>query len=121
MPPISAQLWKSTPFDVQPHEQEPGMITFRLSGPFTARDVFSILAPADLHAILEVPSQARVHCFDLTAVPYMDSAGMTMIRNHETRCRVRGVQLIVVGSGSRVAHALKRGKMEHLCQATARV
>lgn len=121
MPSIPAQVWKSTKFDVLPHE-EPGMITFRLSGPLTARDMYSFLSPDDLRDILEcVPSRAHVHCFDVTAVPYMDSVGMSVILNHETRCRAKGVHVIVVGSCPRVVEALKRAKMEHLYQAAAHV
>jgi anti-anti-sigma factor len=116
MPAIAAQQWRSTPFNVQTRQEEPGTITFGLSGPFTARDMYSCLSPAELRFILESELEdALVHCFDLTAVPYVDAAGIRMIMGHYTRCHARGIHMTLVGPSDRVREAFKLARLEHLC------
>jgi hypothetical protein len=51
MPIIQAQVWKSSTFAIERKEgKAPGAVVFRLSGPFTARDMFSTLSPVALRA-----------------------------------------------------------------------
>jgi len=117
MPSTPAQLWKSTPFDVQSRFEESGMITFRFTGPFTARDMYSCLSPADLQGILEAaPEQAVVHCFDMTAVPYIDSRGIRILMSHSARCQAQGIHLLAFGLNDRLREAFKLARVEHLLQ-----
>jgi anti-anti-sigma factor len=122
MTAIAAQMWQSTRFDVQRYDDEPGTITFCLSGPLTARDMYSTLSPADLCDVLEcLTAHARVHCFDMTGVPYMDGAGVRMLLNHRDYCRACGIRMIVEGMTARVLAALKAARVEDTLCATATV
>jgi anti-anti-sigma factor len=113
MTAIATQMWKSTRFDVQRYDDEPGMITFCLSGPFTARDMYSNLSPADLCDVLQcLTDQAQVHCFDVTGVPYMDRAGVHVLMNHYEYCQTYGIRMIAEGMNARVLAALKAARME---------
>ena len=122
MTAIAAQMWKSTRFDVQRYDDEPGMITFCLSGPLTARDMYSDLSPADLCDVLEcMTDQARVHYFDMTGVPYVDWAGVRVLMNHYEYCQTCGIRMIVDGMNTRVLAALSAVRMEDALCATVTV
>src|SRR5712671_3283732 len=106
-----AQVWKSSKFTIERKQgRTPGTVIFRLSGPFTARDMHGALSPNDLRNTFEteqendphaIPIHAR-HILDLTEVPYMDSAGLGLIVSHYVRCQGRGVRLVVAGVTPRV-------------------
>ena len=49
---------------------------------------------------------------DLTAVPYMDSAGMGLVMNTYVRCQTKGVKLVVAGANSRVMDLFKVTKVD---------
>lgn len=120
MPAIAAQQWKSTPFYVQTRQEEPGVITFRLSGPFTARDIYSCVSPAELDFILQSELEdAAVHCFDMSAVPCADAAGIGVIMSHHARCHARGICVAAAGLNDRVREAFQRaGVLERLSPAS---
>src|SRR5580658_2950123 len=82
----------------------PGTVIFRFSGPFTARSVFEAQSPDAFNSTLDLQSgePLTAHIFDLTDVPYMDSAGLGMIVRHYVRCRDKGVRFIAAGMGPRV-------------------
>src|ERR1700733_13750242 len=122
-----AQLWKGTPFSIERKEgKAPGTVIFRLSGPFTARDMFGSLTPDALHNMLDFQSTASeqppaVNILDLTDVPYMDSTGLGMIVRHYVRCQGKGVRLIAAGVSPRVLALLKLTKMDAVIATTATV
>jgi ABC-type transporter Mla MlaB component len=111
MPWQVAQVWKSSKFTIERNQgKTPGTVIFRLSGPFTARDMHGALSPNALRNTFEsedgndpqaLPIHA-LHILDLTEVPYMDSAGLGLIVSHYVRCQGRGVRLVVAGVSPRV-------------------
>jgi anti-anti-sigma factor len=101
-----AQVWKSSKFAIERTQGEtPGTVIFRLSGPFTARDMYGSLSPNELRNTFESEEGGdahALHILDLTEVPYMDSAGLGLIVSHYVRCHSRGVRLVVAGVSPRV-------------------
>src|SRR5438046_79188 len=105
-----AQVWKNSKFTIDRNQgKAPGTVIFRLSGPFTARDMHGALSPNDLRNTFEseednnphaLPIHA-LHILDLTEVPYMDSAGLGLIVSHYVRCPGRGVRLVAAGVSPR--------------------
>ena len=99
-----AQVWKSSKFTIERNQgRTPGTVIFRLSGPFTARDMFGSLSPTALRNTFEAEEDSgpqALHILDLTEVPYMDSAGLGLIVSHYVRCQGRGVRLVVAGAES---------------------
>ena len=118
MPMIQAQIWKGSTFAIERKEgNSPGTVIFRLSGPFTARDMFSAMTPVDLRNMFEFQSMPgdeapAVNIFDLTGVPYMDSAGLGMIVSHYVRCQAKGIRLIAAGVSPRIRELFKITKVE---------
>ena len=112
----TAQIWKSSKFTIERNEgKTPGTVIFRLTGPFTARDMHASLSPSALRNTFEPEEeggQDALHILDLTEVPYMDSAGLGMIVSHYVRCRGRGVRLVAVGVSSRVGQLLELTKTD---------
>jgi anti-sigma B factor antagonist len=106
----AAQIWKSSKFAIERSHGKPGTVIFRLSGPFTARDMYGELSPAALRNTFEPvvgDAPETLHILDLTEVPYMDSAGLGLIISHYVRCQARGVRLVVAGASSRVLQLLQ--------------
>jgi anti-anti-sigma factor len=118
MPPLQAQIWKGSAFCIDRLEaKNPRTVIFRFTGPFTARDMFSSVAPTAFHHIFDcelTPDGAApiTNIFDLTAVPYMDSSGIGMLVSHYVRCRGKGVRLIAAGANPRVAQLFKLTKVD---------
>jgi anti-anti-sigma factor len=99
-----AQVWKSSKFTIERSQgKTPGTVIFRLSGQFTARDMYGSLSPTALRNTFESEEDNdALHILDLTEVPYMDSAGLGLIVSHYVRCQGRGVRLVVAGVSARV-------------------
>jgi anti-anti-sigma factor len=101
-------MWKNTAFSIERKDgKAPGTVIFRLTGPFTARDMYGSLTPVALEHMLNfqsTPDEVRpaVNILDLTEVPYMDSKGLGMVVNHHTSCQGKGVRLVVAGATPRV-------------------
>ena len=118
MPAPEVQIWKGSAFCIDRLEgKNPSTVIFRFTGPFTARDMFSSVAPTAFHHIFDcelTPSDAApiTNIFDLTAVPYMDSSGIGMLVSHYVRCRGRGVRLIAAGANPRVVQLFKLTRVE---------
>ncbi|HEY4381685.1 MAG TPA: STAS domain-containing protein [Acidobacteriaceae bacterium] len=95
-----------------------GTIIFRFSGPFTARTVFAVQSPDaighlfDLQTMLPDGELPAVNIFDLTAVPYMDSAGLGMVVRHYTRCKDKGVRFVAAGMSPRVLELFQLTKVD---------
>jgi anti-anti-sigma factor len=116
-----AQVWKSSKFTIERSPgKTPGTVIFRLSGPFTARDMHGALSPDALRNTFEAeevddPHALPIHplhIFDLTEVPYMDSAGLGLIVSHYVRCQDRGVRLVVAGVSPRVVQLFEMTKVD---------
>lgn len=117
-----AQVWTSTPFSIERAEgKAPGVVIFRLSGPFTARDMFGTLAPVALHNLLtfqSVPGEQlpTLNILDLTQVPYMDSTGLGRIVTHFVHCRNHGIRMVVAGASPRVLELIRMTKVDSVLQ-----
>jgi anti-anti-sigma factor len=111
IPMAVAQVWKSSKFTIERNQgKTPGTVIFRLSGPFTARDMHGALSPNELRNTFEGEEGSdrhALHILDLTDVPYMDSAGLGLIVSHYVRCQGRGVRLILAGVSPRVVQLLE--------------
>ena len=112
----TAQIWKSSKFTIERTQGKmPGTVIFRLTGPFTARDMHASLSPSALRNTFEPEEdggQDALHILDLTEVPYMDSAGLGMIVSHYVRCQGRGVRLVAAGVSSRVVQLFELTKVD---------
>jgi anti-anti-sigma factor len=115
MATTGSQTWKSARLTIERSENETHGTVFRLSGPFTARDIYSSLSPDAFRNIFEPApgaEQPSAHIFDLTGVPFMDSTGLGMLTRHYVRCQSKGIQLTITGVSPRVRQLLRITKME---------
>jgi anti-sigma B factor antagonist len=93
--------------------ETPDVLIFRLTGPVTLRNLFEFqdqLRSGDL---------PRASILDLSAVPYMDSAGMGAILNYYVHCQKSGVKLIVAGVNGRVMELFKLVRVDTLISIAA--
>lgn len=113
-----AQVWKSTAFSIERKEgKTPGTVIFRLSGPFTARDMYGSLTPLALRNMFNFQSTPDekpplVNIIDLAGVPYMDSSGLGVIVTHYVHCQNKGIKLILTGVSQRVLELFKMTKVD---------
>ena len=111
-----AQVWKSSKFTIERSQgNAPRTVIFRLSGPFTARDMHSTLSPNELRNTFESEEGGDphvLHVMDLTEVPYVDSAGLGLMVGHYVRCQARGVRLVLAGVNERVGQLLEMTKVD---------
>lgn len=123
MTTIQAQVWKGSRFSID-REEQPGVVVFRLVGPFTARDMYGSVTPEALRAMFATmprDGQPGVQVFDLTQVPYMDSAGLGMLASQFGRCQTAGVRMVLAGAGTRILELLRITKLESLIPRAATV
>ncbi|MGO9434453.1 MAG: STAS domain-containing protein [Terracidiphilus sp.] len=121
-----AQNWLSTPFSIERKRgNAPGTVILSLNGPFTARDMYAALTPAELKNALELSPAAEepvvLNILDLTAVPYMDSCGLGMIVTHCIRSQNRGLKIIVAGASPRVLELMRLTKIDTIIPLAATV
>jgi anti-anti-sigma factor len=79
----------------------PGTVILRLTGALTLADNLA------LRSHFRDFELAQLTILDLTGVPYVDSAGMSEIVNHEIYCRDKKVRMVVTGLNHRVLEMLK--------------
>jgi anti-anti-sigma factor len=111
----TAQVWKSSKFTIDRNQgKTPGTVIFRLSGPFTARDMHSSLSPIELRNTFESEEGTPhvLHIMDLSDVPYIDSAGLGLIVSHYVRCQGRDVRLVLAGVNPRVVQLLEMTRVD---------
>ncbi|MGA8090161.1 MAG: STAS domain-containing protein [Terracidiphilus sp.] len=105
-----------TPLKIEPVPgAKPGTVILRLIGPVTLNSVSPLRAlfrgaEPPLHTIL-----------DLSGVPFMDSAGMSEIVNHEVYCRDKHVQLSLAGVTPRVMSMFRTTRLENVLTLAATV
>jgi len=87
--------------------QAPGCRILRLTGPLTLNSLFDFQ-----NTLRADPPPALI--LDLTAVPYMDSAGMGAIINYFVTTQRHGRKLVVVGVNGRVMELFKMTKVDAL-------
>ena len=119
-----AQVWKSSAFTIERSAgQEADTVVFRLSGPFTARDMYGKLTPDALKSMFEIPASSAMtrQIFDLSSVPYMDSAGLGMMVTQLVRCQNQGVKLTAVGVTPRVLELFRITKVDGLIPMAATI
>jgi anti-sigma B factor antagonist len=88
---------------------------YRLSGPLILRNMFEF--QNELRSVVPTP----LTVIDLTAVPYMDSAGMGLVMNQFVRCQSRGTKLVVTGANSRVLDLFKVTKVDAILPLAATI
>jgi len=90
------------PLNVERREGKlPGTRIMVLEGPLTLRNMF------ELQHELRTEPCAELSILDLSGVPYMDSAGMSLIVNHFTHCQAAGKRMVAVGVSPRVFELFK--------------
>jgi len=87
---------------------KPGIVILRLSGPLTLNNVIPLRA---LFRGTEPPPHTILY---LSGVPFMDSAGMSEIINHEVYCRDKRVQLTLAGVTPRVLTMFHITRLENV-------
>jgi anti-sigma B factor antagonist len=86
----------------------------RLTGPFVLQSIFDFqkeLAKED----------SPVTIFDLSRVPYMDSAGIGVIANYYVSATRRGQKMFVAGTSLRVLELFKLTRVDTVIPMTASV
>lgn len=118
MPELQAQIWKGASFSIDRLPgKAPDTVIFRLTGPFTARDIFGSATPTAFHHIFDYElapgdTAPTTNIFDLTAVPSMDSSGIGVLVSYYVRCRGKGVRLVAVGANPRVVQLFKLTRVD---------
>lgn len=84
-----------------------GTRILRLTGPLTLNNFFSLQDELK-------KEHTPVTIIDLTAVPYMDSAGMGAIINYYVSAQRRGQKVIAAGTNYRVLELFKLTKVDGL-------
>lgn len=87
--------------------QAPGCRILRLNGPLVLNNLFEFQS-----MLRNDPPQTLI--LDLTAVPYMDSAGMGAIINYFVSSQRHGRKLLVAGVNGRVLELFRMTKVEGL-------
>jgi len=93
----------------------PGTLILRLTGPLT---LVAVLALRTHLRDFELP---RLIILDLAGVPYVDSAGLSEIINHEIYCRDKQVRMVVTGVNRRVFDMLKTTHLDKVLSLKATV
>jgi anti-anti-sigma factor len=86
----------------------PGTVILRLTGPLT------LTTAAPLRSQFRNFDPSLLTILDLSRVPYMDSAGMSEIINHEVYCRDKRVRLVLAGVSPRVLQMLKVTRLDRV-------
>jgi anti-sigma B factor antagonist len=91
--------------EVLPGKSE-GTRILRLTGPVTLQNFFALQDTLKQHAPVTI--------FDLSGVPYMDSAGMGAIINYYVSAQRRSEKVVAAGTNYRVLELFKLTKVDSL-------
>lgn len=120
MPITRTELWKNATFTIERVEgQAPRTLIYRITGPFNARDMYGSMKQVALGNIFDFrpgpgDESPKLHIFDITAVPQMDSSALGMIVSHYISCRGKGVRVVAVGPNPNVIQLFKFTKVDTL-------
>jgi anti-sigma B factor antagonist len=92
----------------------PSIRIVRLIGPLNLPNIFTLQPEL-------ARDRAPVTIFDLSGVPYMDSAGMGVIINYYVSAQGRGHKVIVAGASERVLELFKLTRVDTLIPIVATV
>jgi anti-anti-sigma factor len=95
--------------------KQSGTVILRLTGPLTQNSVLP------LRALFRGTEPPRHTILDLSGVPFMDSAGMSEIINHEVYCRDKQVRLTLAGVTPRVLTMFHITRLENVLTLAATV
>lgn len=84
-----------------------GIEIVSLSGPFTLGNMFQLQ-----RSVQELRPQLLI--FDLTHVPYMDSAGLGLLVNFYVAAQKNGRRMVVVGATPRIISLFELTKVDSL-------
>jgi anti-sigma B factor antagonist len=91
-------------------ERQPGKAAgteiFLITGPITLPNIF------ELQAELRRSELPRISILDMSAVPYMDSAGMGAVINYYTHCERLGTRMVVAGVSKRVSELFRMTRVD---------
>ena len=105
-----------TPLKIEPIPgNKPGTVILRLTGPLTLNSVLP------LRALFRGTEPARHTILDLSRVPFMDSAGMSEIINHQVYCRDKQVHLTLAGVTPRVLSMFHTTRLEKVLNLTSTI
>ena len=116
----NAVIWKCNDFSIERKMgKAPSTLILKMSGPFTARDMYCKLTPDELKKVFDLtPMEGGVpvvlNILDLSDVPYMDSMGLGMIVAHHVRCHHREIGMVAAGVGARVLQLLKLTRVDRV-------
>jgi anti-sigma B factor antagonist len=82
--------------------------------PEALRGMFAAMPPHPTDEEQSGSGQPGKQIFDLTQVPYMDSAGLGMLASQLARCQAAGVRLVLAGVSARVLELLRMTKLDGL-------
>jgi anti-sigma B factor antagonist len=85
--------------------KRPGTRIFKIAGPLTLDNLFVF------QDALRTGEQPQIAIFDLSGVPYLDSAGMGAIVNYYVHCQRKGAQVIVAGVNGRTMELFVLSKL----------
>jgi len=105
--------WEPLTFEISRGSNDDTRV-FRLTGPLVLQNIFDLQ-----NELAKEP--ATVTIFDLTAVPYMDSAGMGVITNHYVSAMRHGRKVIVAGTNGRVLEVFKITRVDTVIPMAASV
>ncbi len=122
------EIWHGAKFNLERSEGSiPGTVIFHLSGPLTMRDMYAVQTPnafremLDLQTALPSGAPPKLHIFDMSGVPYMDSMGLGWVASHFARCQARGVRMIAAGVGPRVMEVFRLTKVDTIVPIAATI
>ena len=106
----------TTPLKIEPIPgSKPGTVILRLTGPVTLNSV------SPLRALFRGTEPPQHTILDLGGVPFMDSAGMSEIINHEVYCRDKHVLLTLARVTPRVLSMFRITRLERVLTLTTTV
>jgi len=120
-------MWKNQSFTIERIEgQAPSTIIYEIAGTFNARDMYGSMKQVQLGNIFEFKPEPgaetpRLHIFNLTSVPQMDSSGLGVLVSHFIACRAKGIRVVIVGSSPNVKQLFKFTKVDTILPMAATV